>query len=68
MGKEESTMFILIYTLIWLVILAISCLFSFFLGRVPVFDSSGLPWVVHRGLDPVDYGYVNFRTIRWPGA
>ena len=45
-------MFIIIYTLCWLAIWLISCLYSYFLGRLPVRDSSNLPWVLHRSYTP----------------
>jgi len=45
-------MFIVIYTLIWLAASFTLSLFGFLCGRLPVFDSSGLPWVVHRSWAP----------------
>ncbi len=48
-------MFIVIYTLIWLVSSVVMCLLSFFVGRcarkLSVIDD-GLPWVLHRGQVP----------------
>jgi len=48
-------MFIVIYTFIWLAVLAVTNLFSFVLGRcarkLPVIDY-GLPWVMHRSAVP----------------
>jgi hypothetical protein len=45
-------MFFVIYTLCWLGIWIVSCLFSFFLGRLPIINSSGLPWILHRSYEP----------------
>jgi hypothetical protein len=50
-GKAPD-MFITIYTLCWLAIWLISCLYSYFLGRLPVRDTSNLPWVLHRSYTP----------------
>jgi hypothetical protein len=51
-------MFIMIYTLLWLAVLAVTNLFSFVLGRcarkLPVIDY-GLPWVMHRSAVPYDH-------------
>ena len=48
-------MFIGIYTLVWLAVLATTNLFSFAVGRcarrLPVIDY-GLPWVMHRSSVP----------------
>ena len=48
-------MFIVIYTLVWLAVLAVTNLFSFAVGRcgrkLPVIDY-GLPWVMHRSSVP----------------
>lgn len=45
-------MSLVIYTLIWVAVSLTMCLFSFFLGRLPVIDLSPLPWVVHRSYVP----------------
>jgi hypothetical protein len=45
-------MLFVIYTLCWLAFCLVSCVFSFFLGRLPVIDSSSLPWIVHRSYEP----------------
>jgi hypothetical protein len=37
---------------IWAAITLFLCLFSFFLGRLPVIDSSPHPWVMHRSYVP----------------
>jgi hypothetical protein len=51
----EATMFLVIYTLIWLAVLVVTSLFSFAVGRcvrkLPVIDY-GLPWVMHRSAVP----------------
>jgi hypothetical protein len=44
--------FIVIYTLIWLTASCTLGLFGLLCGRHPVFDSTGLPWVVHRSWAP----------------
>lgn len=50
-----STVFIVIYTLIWLACSLTICLLSFFVGRcarkLPVIDD-GLPWALHRSHVP----------------
>jgi hypothetical protein len=44
-------MSIVIY--IWVALTLASCLFGFFLGRLPVFDTcTRRPWVVHRSYVP----------------
>jgi hypothetical protein len=41
-------------------------LFSFFLGRLPVFDACPRrPWVVHRSYVP-DPAYDSKAAVRWP--
>ena len=54
---------------IWAAVSLALCLFSFFLGRLPVFDASARrPWVVHRSYmpDPAHDSKAAVRRFRRP--
>ncbi len=55
---------------IWVAVSVAFCLFSFFLGRLPVINSSPRPWVVHRSWvpDPSEDEKAATRSFRRPAA
>jgi hypothetical protein len=56
--------------LIWAAGTLILCGFSFYFGRLPLFDSSTRPWVMHRSWvpDPDKDSKAAVRRFRRPAA
>jgi hypothetical protein len=61
-------MFIVIYTGIWLAVTLFTGGFGFLLGKLPIVDTSHVPWVMHRSYVPAELPKEPEFAGRWPGT